>query len=208
MKSHSFAIVVLAAGGSSRLGRPKQLEPYLNKTLVEHATRAALDSGASEVVVVVGCDQEAVRQKLQDLAIKITYNAEWEQGMGGSIRCGIDALGPEVKCVIIALCDQPHITSDHLRSLSRRQSETGAPIVASSYDGVKGAPCAFSASLFPRLMELTGDSGARELIRESTVPVEVVPFDGGALDIDTPEDVHRLTSAELEQNASNRRQTE
>jgi molybdenum cofactor cytidylyltransferase len=187
-----FGVLILAAGGSTRLGKPKQLLPYLGKTLVEHAVATALASCADEVTVVVGAEECAVREKLADLPVRIVSNADWAEGMGSSIRCGVGALMSETACVVIMLCDQPHVTSALIRDLVDRHFKTGAPIVASSYDGVKGAPSAFGASLFQDLKSLKGDAGARDLIRKSPVPVESVPFDGGNLDVDVEEDIRRL----------------
>lgn len=163
--------------------------PYKGMTLVEHAAKTALASGADPVVVVVGADADSVREKLSGTSAKIVDNRDWREGMGSSIRCGVGAMPPEVECVVIALCDQPRITSDLIRELATRHKETGAPIVASSYGGVVGAPSAFGRSLFSNLMALKGDSGARDLIRNSPAPVETVEFGGGNLDVDTAEDV-------------------
>jgi len=190
--SKRFAVVLLAAGGSRRLGRPKQLLPYLGRTLVEHAADVAVGSNADEVIVVVGAEHESVREKLAGAAVRIVLNPDWSEGMGGSIRCGVEALAAQTDCVVIALCDQPRITADLLRGLALRQFESGSPIVACSYGGVIGVPCAFGSELFPSLLSLTGDSGARDLIRSSPTPVEIVPFGGGNLDVDTGDDYRRL----------------
>ncbi len=190
--SHKFGVVILAAGASSRLGRPKQLLPYLGKTLVEHAARTAIASGADEVVVVVGADASAVKEKLKGLKIRIVHNADWAEGMGSSVRHGVGALSGDIECVVLALCDQPRMTPDLLRDLAVRHFESGAPIVASSYDGVIGAPSAFGQIHFADLMSLRGDSGAREIIRRSPNPVETVSFSGGNVDVDTPADYLKL----------------
>lgn len=173
-----FSVVVLAAGASAHAGRPKLLLPYLGRTLVEHAVRTALASGASEVVVVLGDRAEAVRTKLRGLPVRIVVNRDWSEGIGSSVRCGVCAVGPDIDSVVIALADQPRITPDHLRTLSRRLAETGKTMIASSYDGVLGAPCAFARSEFPRLLALTGEAGARSLIRGASAHVEAISFVG------------------------------
>jgi len=188
----SFGVVVLAAGGSARLGRPKQLLPYLGRTLVEHAVRTALASGASEVVVVVGAEADAIRERLRGLRVRVVHNRDWAEGMGSSIRCGVAALSDSIGAAVIALADQPRITPGHLRSLALRLGESEKPIAASSYDGVVGAPCAFSHTEFPRLLALSGDAGARSLIRAGGAPVETISFDGANVDVDTPEDYQAL----------------
>ena len=190
--SDPFGIIILAAGASTRLGRPKQLLSYKDKTLVEHVTQAALGSEASEVVIVVGFEAEAMRNKLNGLVVSIVENPEWKSGMASSIRCGLLSLRSDIKCVVIALCDQPHVTPELFRKLAVRHFETGAEIVASSYDGILGAPCAFGEPMYPSLLALAGDAGARELIRKSPTPVECVASEGGRVDVDTIEDVQAL----------------
>lgn len=187
-----FGVVVLAAGGSSRLGRAKQLLPYLGRTLVEYAVRTALASGAAEVVVVVGAEASAVREALRGLKVRIVVNADWALGMGGSIAAGVAALSPSVEAAVVALGDQPRITPAHLRTLATRVFETGRPIVASLYEGVLGAPCAFARSEFEGLRGLSGDLGARRLIRSGGEAVETVEFAGANVDVDTPEDYQAL----------------
>ena len=176
-----FGVVLLAAGESRRMGVAKQLLPYRGGTLVEHAARTAMGSGATEVVVVVGSRAEEVRQSLQGLELKIVENPDWQNGMGTSIARGISALGESIAAAVIALADQPRITSEHLQVLAAQ----ARPVAASLYDGVLGAPCGFARSEFPRLRELTGDQGARHLLRNGEIPVEAVPFEPGLLDLDT-----------------------
>ena len=186
--SAPFGVVVLAAGGSSRLGRPKQLLLYLGRTLVEHAVRTALASGASEVVVVVGSNAERVREALRGLKIRIVVNEDWAEGMGGSISRGVAALGDGIETTVVALGDQPRITPEHLRKLAERAT----PIAASSYAGVLGAPAAFDRSEFARLIALKGEVGARHLVRSGEEEIATVEFASANVDVDTPEDYHRL----------------
>lgn len=187
-----FGVVVLAAGGSSRFGQPKQLLPYLGRTLVEHAVRTALASGAAEVVVVVGAEGPEIRKRLQGLRVRIVTNEAWAEGMGGSIARGVAALSEGVDATVIALADQPRITPEHLRALAERTSQE--PIVASSYDGIVGAPCAFARPQFARLLALTGEEGARHLIRAANVAV--IEFAAANVDVDTPSDYRALVPEE------------
>jgi molybdenum cofactor cytidylyltransferase len=184
--------IILAAGGSSRLGSPKQLLPYQGGTLVRRAAEIALETGA-QVVVVVGSESEKVRESLVGLDLKTVENPDWQEGMASSIRVGISSLDPAIETTVIALCDQPKITACHLQALASAISEE-RPIAASSYDGIFGAPCAFHRAVFPKLLALQGDSGARELIRNAETAVIGVPFQEGNLDIDTQADYERLSA--------------
>ena len=169
----------------------------MGQTLVGHAISVALTSGAGQVIVVVGAEAEAIREAIRDLPVQIVFNPEWREGMGSSIRVGAGVLQTDIGCVVISLCDQPHVTSSHLHSLAARHFQTGSNIVASSYEGVIGAPCAFGRELIPSLLVLHGDSGARELIRNSAKPIEIVDFSGGIIDIDTLEDVEKMNDSGL-----------
>ena len=181
-----FGVIILAAGASGYRQKPKQLLPYLGRTLVEHAARTALASGASEVIVVVGADATAIREELRNLPVCVVSNRDWKEGIASSIRCGIQSLGTSVECSVIALCDQPKMTPGLIRELAQRQMETGVSIVASAYDGVVGAPSAFGKQVFPELLALEGERGARDLIRQSLDSLETIEFDGGNVAVGEP----------------------
>ena len=190
----NFAVVLLCAGGSSRMGRAKGLLAYRGRTLVEHVARVALASGATETIVVLGDQAVALRERLRELPVRIVVNKAWRDGMGGSIRAGIAALSPGMDRAVIALGDQPRITPAHLSALAKRLE--GVPIVASSYDGILGAPCAFAREEFPRLLELCGDVGARALVRSGEEEVAMIAFEGAHVDVDTPEAYRSLLAEE------------
>jgi len=190
-----FAVVLLAAGGSSRFGSPKQLLPYLGRTLIEHAADVAIASGAAEIIVVLGSEAITIQARLQDLPVRIVTNPNWQEGLGSSIRRGIAAVGAETQSVVIALADQPHVTPAHLRALGESAEDPDQPIAASSYGTTLGAPCAFHRSQFPGLQALKGDEGARALLRAGTVAVTAVPFPRATQDIDTPTDYAALVAS-------------
>lgn len=183
--------VVLAAGASVRLGRPKQLVEWRGETLVHRAARLAYEAGLGPVRVVTGAHGDAVAQAVADLPVSRVHNPEAGEGIASSIRKGLEGLDT---AVVVLTCDQPLLTVEHLRALAEMWRGTGAPIVASSYDGTAGVPALFSASLLPELRALRGDQGARALFRKHTV--ETVPLAGGGLDVDTEADVERLRGRE------------
>lgn len=184
--------VVLAAGASVRLGRPKQLVEWRGETLVHRAARLACEAGLGPVRVVTGTHGDAVAQAVADLPVSRVHNLEAGEGIASSIRQGLEGLDT---AVVMLTCDQPLLTVEHLRALATTWRETNAAIIASSYDGTVGVPALFSAPLLLELRALRGDQGARALFRKHTV--ESVPLVGGGLDVDAEEDVARLLAREL-----------
>ncbi len=190
----STGVVILAAGESSRMGRPKQLLAYRDSTLLHHAIETAF-SLPTAPVIVLGAHAEEIRAHLTDHRVIIVENPNWREGMGGSLRLGLEALQgahPEITSAIFLLCDQPLISPSVLADLIATHERTAAPIVASEYDGVLGVPALFAQSLFPELLALDGPSGARHLIHAHAEQTAALPFQEGAIDIDTPDDYARL----------------
>lgn len=193
-----IAAILLAAGASRRLGRPKQLLKLDGETLLGRAIRLATEAGAAPVIAVLGAHREAIFEAVEFGGAQAVVNDEWEQGMSSSIRRGLKALekcGDEVTGALLMSCDQPRLTVDRLRALMAVFAEQDAPvIVASAYGGIEGVPAVFPASVFPDLMALTGDKGARALIDSAPCAVIALPFDGGEVDIDLPSDLAELGS--------------
>jgi molybdenum cofactor cytidylyltransferase len=183
---------VLAAGGSSRLGRPKQLLVLEGEPLVRRAARAALEARFAPVVVVVGAHQAEVRAALAGLPVEVVENAAWAEGLSGSVRLGIGSLA-EAGAGAAALlgCDQPHLSAAHLVRLEEARLTAGALVAASEYGGTRGVPAIFDAALFPELGALEGDRGARAVIARDPPRVVGVPFPGGEVDVDQPGDWER-----------------
>ena len=194
-KTKRYGLVLLAAGGSSRLGRPKQLLEYEGQSLLRRAAEAALGSRCEPVIVVLGCEAEACAKVLAGLPVRIIVNEKWSEGLAGSIRVGIQALEEEqagLFCGMIAVADQPQLSAAMLDALIDKQIRSGAKMVAAEYAGKAGVPALFCASLFGQLKALDGDQGARQILRTHPLAVVRVPFPGGAEDIDTPEDWAKL----------------
>lgn len=173
------AAVVLAAGGSTRLGEPKQLVMLAGESLLERAVRTAREAGCAPVVVVLGSEANRVRARCDLSDEVVVVNEAWGEGMASSIRAGVSAL-PGADGVVVLTCDQPSVTAEHLRALMA----TGE-VTASAYAGQRGVPAYFPAVLLGELMNLGGDAGARDLLR-SAQAVELV---GGELDVDTAADM-------------------
>jgi CTP:molybdopterin cytidylyltransferase MocA len=191
--SDESAVVILAAGGSRRLGRPKQLVAIAGKPLIRRAAEAALSSGSGSVHVVAGAEVAGVHAALDGLPVDVVINEAWSEGMASSIRAAIEAIERRerpVESLILMLCDQPGVSADVLRRLLDAYRATRAPVVASRYPEGPGVPALFHADLFPALKTLHGDVGARQLIRHLDREVVTIPLTLPD-DVDTPEDVLR-----------------
>jgi len=185
--------IILAAGESRRLGQPKQNLLFENKTLLERAVEAALGSGCSPVIVVLGANAGLINISAGD-DVKPIHNPYWREGMASSIRAGINELNiySNIGNVLIMLCDQPFADAALINTMRRRQQETGKNIVVCSYGNTMGVPALLSKSLFPELLLLKGNEGAKHIIKDRPQEITIVPFEKGIIDIDTPEDYDRL----------------
>lgn len=183
----SVAVLLLAAGASSRLGEPKQLLRDVDGTpLIARLAASALAAELSPVIVVLGANAQAVREALSALPVQTVENAAWQTGMASSIHTGLQLLQQQpVQAVLLMACDQPAVTTQHLQKLQARFTQEPRRVV-SAYAGVHGIPAVWPRSDWPAMMALSGDRGARALLEGSEA---AVPLVYGELDVDTPEDL-------------------
>lgn len=180
--------VLLAAGGSRRLGRPKQLLEWQGEALVRRAARAALEAGVDELVVVTGAERDATAAALAGLNVRLAPNERWREGIGTSIAAGVGAASGDA--VLLLLADQPGVDAPLLAELVAAR-EAGHERVACAYAGVVGAPALFAAPAdLDALRGLSGDRGAQALLRDGRA-VHVVPAERAAHDIDDEADWQR-----------------
>ena len=188
------AIIILAAGKSSRLGHPKQLLPFKGKSLINHCIETAKKVSA-HVLVTTGAERMRIESEIKDDAVLVVHNPEWEEGMASSIRHGLSYLTENLQnitSVILMVCDQPFVSVELLHNLIVEQEKTLKSIVASYYSEIAGTPVLFDKSIFPELMELTGDIGARKIIARHKDNLATVAFPLGNVDMDTAEDYRKL----------------
>lgn len=188
-------IIILAAGASSRMGRPKQLLRVFGKSLLGHTVDVALASAARPVVVVLGAKHDIIAEEINDKSIHIVVNDDWQEGIASSIRSGLSAitnLAPAVSAVVLAVCDQPFLSAKVIDALVNQHALTGKSIVAASYGETLGTPVLFDSTMFAGLSSLTGDTGAKAMIKRHFDKVSTVNFPEGSLDIDTDDDFASL----------------
>lgn len=187
--------VVLAAGMSRRLGRPKQFLMLGDMPVIRHVVRRALRSALDEVVVVIGAHGNDVRESLAGEPVRFVVNERYAEGQGASLAAGVSALGPDTDAAVILLGDQPEIDPVVIDRVVGERYQTGASIVMAQYGGERSHPVLFGREHFLALASLEGDQGGREIIRRHADDVRVVPAGQGAVpgDIDTEEDWRNLS---------------
>ena len=193
----NIGIVVLAAGESSRMGRPKQLLPHGDLTLLQHSIQVAHGTDVKTIVVVLGAHADSMTNDFDSKSVFVT-NSNWKEGMASSIQLGIKSLlnkNPGVEGAILMVCDQPYVNSLLLNTLIETYESTGKQIVASGYDNTFGPPVFFHKLFFPELLQLKGDVGAKSVIKKHERQVEIVLFPEGSIDIDTDADYQKLLKA-------------
>lgn len=186
------AAIILAAGQSRRMGRPKQVIEIGGEALVVRAVRVARGAGL-EPWVVLGAHREVVEAVLGAETRRV-FHAGWSSGMGGSLRVGLESVCAyagqrRVSRVAVMVCDQPGVTSEALGALLSVCREQPVDAAAAAYEGVLGTPAVFNSSAFGHLRALRPGQGARRLLRGDALRVASIPTPSAALDLDTPEDV-------------------
>lgn len=184
MTSSKTAILILAAGSSSRLGLPKQLLQLDHKSFLRRIAERALGIHPAEIAVVLGFESDRMKHELDDLPVRIVLNPDWKEGIASSIRHGVAALPLSIDAALIVLCDQPFIPSSHFSRLISACSNDHR-ITATAYESSPGVPSCFDRALFPELLALTGDTGAKGIIEKRLLEVTSIPCSEASIDIDT-----------------------
>ena len=186
-----IAAVILSAGESSRMGRPKALLPIDGQTFIEKIVKALREAGLQNIIVILGHDAEAMRQKITHLPVTILVNPEYRKGQLSSLRVAIRHLLANDRCsgLLVHLVDHPYIDAALVNLLIERFEDSGKLIAVPRFHGKRGHPVIFARSLFDELLNAPEDQGAKAVVnahRDETLEIETEDK-GITLDIDTPE---------------------
>lgn len=193
---NSIAAIILAAGGSTRFGSPKQLLEWQGETLINRVINLAKNASLDPVIVVLGSDYERIKENiLEKEKLSIIKNRDWEVGQSSSLIAGVSELANLKKAFVVLLCDQPQITVKHIESLVKIYRENDTDIVITEIAGMIIPPVIFSPICISGIAKLEGDSGARSIVNDYRNIKYRENDQRLLLDIDTPEDYGRLKTA-------------
>lgn len=180
--------IILAAGNSSRLGKPKQLIPYNGTNLLQNIVNIALEATNGPVLLVEGAGTYPLSPHPR---LKKVVNNKWERGMGSSIKLGLNTLVSQAQITqaLVLLSDQPFVSIALIKTLIRKKTENPQAIVASFYQEAPGVPAIFDQSVFKQLNSIPDKVGAKKLLLNNPKQLSLVRFDEGNIDIDSPEDL-------------------
>jgi molybdenum cofactor cytidylyltransferase len=193
--------LVLAAGYSRRMKKNKMLLPFGTGTVIEHTVQKFFQAQMDGVAVVVGHEQERIRQALSSYPVRFIENPHFPEGMSTSVKEGIRVLGedPLVEGVMIIPGDMPLVQIKTISAMREIFYESFSSIIIPLYEGKRGHPALFARSLFPRLQEITGDIGARDVVRENLTRCCFLKVNdpGILIDIDSPEEYARMVRTKI-----------
>ena len=188
-------LILLAAGESKRMGTPKQLLSYKGNSLIRHAATEAIASNCHPVIVVLGANSDRILTELNQLKVYTCHNLRWQKGMSVSISMGIKkltAIESNVSAVIIALGDQPLVTTQDYNRLIENYDKHQTRAIASTYVNTLGVPALFDRTLFPDLLSMNDKGGAKQILKTYSNPQFNLDLPQAAIDIDTPADYQKL----------------
>ena len=196
----STCIIILAAGSSSRMGRPKQLLEINGEQLLLRTVQTALDARVEKIIVVLGANEPVHRKIIAHLQVEGITNPEWGKGMGSSLKIGLAHLletTPQPEAALVMVCDQPLLTSTHLTKLLNEATTNTRGIIASYYANSPGVPVLFKKSFFKSLLSIADHEGAKSILQKNKDDIATIEFPGGETDLDTWSDYENFMSTKL-----------
>lgn len=197
IEAKKIGAIVMAAGSSSRLGKPKQLLLFQGETLLERAISTAKGVDFSEYVLILGGNADKIQSTIDLSNSKVLINHNWSSGMSSSLQLGLRYLNEnyQIDAVVMLLCDQPFVNSKIINSIIDKFKETKKGIIASKYGKSLGVPALFDRKYFGEILNLKSSEGAKKIIYSHPEDTDSVDFPLGAIDIDTQEDYEKLKNS-------------
>jgi molybdenum cofactor cytidylyltransferase len=197
----TIAIILLAAGESSRMGTSKQMLEIDGKTLLERTMLALDPLQCIQRIAVLGANAQKHQPVVENhQGWQTVVNQSWQKGVGSSIKAGLRRvieIHPATDAVLILVCDQPELTCAHLQAIVDQYLNSGCSIVASSYDKTEGVPALFDSRRFEALFAIGDSHGAKQIIEAYQPPQKIaIRFPEGAIDLDTPDDYRKYIERE------------
>lgn len=196
----NIGVVIPAAGSSSRLGQPKQLLQFQNKTFLQRILDIAIPFNFTPSVLILGAHADQIRDDTHLDNITTIYNEHWPEGIASSIRLGVSEsikLNESLENILFLLSDQPFVTTELIEELIQKHTNGDQRITACRYKENIGVPAIFGKTFFTRLMDLKGDAGAKKIIARNREQVDSIVFKDGSFDVDTEEDYQELLDKEI-----------
>lgn len=189
-----IAVLVLAAGNSSRMGKPKQLLDLGGVPMLEHTVACARGASLEKIWVVLGAGADEIQHAIPHLEAKIIKCPTWRLGMGSSLKFGLTCILEQknVTGVLVLVCDQPGLSAKHISELVNVFIQGNATAVGSFYANRIGVPAIFNPGLFQAILKMEDLHGAGKLLNELGLQVASIPFPLGEFDVDTPEDYQKF----------------
>ncbi len=189
-KSHHIPAIILAAGMSTRMGKPKMLLPFGEKSIIETVIKQVNNSALSQTYVVLGSDNEALSNKIQGLNTQNLLNTNYEEGMLSSVQCGLKSLPETTEAVMVLLGDQPMISSSVMDKMITRYKHTDKEILIASHQGKRGHPILIGSRYFKEILEFTSDQSLRDILENHPYDLEEMETENSEIlrDIDTEQD--------------------
>lgn len=192
------AIIILAAGASSRMGAPKQLLLVDGKSLIKRICETAMDTPCHPIVTVLGANRNLIRKETERMPITVIDNPQWENGMSSSIKMGLAGAYMTEKAIDAAIfltVDMPYVSAELInKMIEKAESDEKIEIVACKYNNQMGIPVLFKRTLFADLLELTGDEGAKKVVIKNKDKTAFIDFPEGKLDLDTIDEYRNFVS--------------
>jgi molybdenum cofactor cytidylyltransferase len=180
-KATFVSAILLAAGESKRMGKPKLLLPFGGGTILEKTVDNVLSSNIDEVIVVLGAEAQETEKAIAGKPVKIVFNPDYHRGMSTSLICGLKQVSSQAQRVMVALCDQPFIERDIYNKLVKESLNSCKGITVPLYKAKRGNPIIFTINYKDELLGLKGDVGGREILRRHPDDILEVAVDSGSI---------------------------